>query len=100
MKKTRDVQPEGPGSATKRSESLLDLIAKEAHCDYLSDLHSLYLKGQLSAPVSRIAEDRSGVQQWTEAVSYITRRTLSFTSVQEAQQYLLVKDHTNGDFGL
>ncbi|MBU9728489.1 hypothetical protein [Diplocloster modestus] len=98
MKKTNDVQP-GPGSASERSESLLDLIAREAHCDYLSDLHSLYLKGQLPEEISQITKDSFGVQQWNEAVSYITRRSLSFTNVQEAQQYLFVKNHTNGDFG-
>ncbi|WP_343249566.1 hypothetical protein [Diplocloster hominis] len=97
MKKTKDVQP-APGVASERSESLLDLIAREAHCDYLSDLHSLYLKGQLPEEISRITKDKFGVQQWNEAVSYITRRSLSFTDVQEAQQYLLVKNHTNGDF--
>ena len=61
MKKTNDVQP-GPGSASERSESLLDLIAREAHCDYLSDLHSLYLKGQLPEEISQITKDSFGVQ--------------------------------------
>ena len=61
MKKTKDVQP-APGVASERSESLLDLIAREAHCDYLSDLHSLYLKGQLPEEISRITKDKFGVQ--------------------------------------
>ena len=69
MKKTNDVQP-GPGSASERSESLLDLIAREAHCDYLSDLHSLYLKGQLPDEISQITKDSFGVQQWNDCLLY------------------------------
>ena len=68
---------------------LLDYIAFKVGCMYLSDLHNpknlLYIKTTLHS----IDLSMFGVEEWNDAVAYITGKDISFSTSEQAMQYLL-----------
>ena len=72
-------------------QDLLDLLAFECHCDYLSDLPIVF-RERLSPDFLRdIAQDAYPLSDWLEAIRYLTAENLECTSVDAARQFLLEK---------
>ena len=69
-------------------ETLLERLAKEARCAYLSDLHAPECAEELSAALESIPVCEEERAQWNEAVRYISGKTLSFESAHSAWEFL------------
>ena len=71
------------------TNELLDRLATDANCLYLSDLHAdLYGKAVRLAVEGLDARDY-GIRLWNEAIAYITGKSASFSDPQDARAHLL-----------
>ena len=68
---------------------LLDYFSFKAGCMFLSDLHGpdklLFIRDALQS----IDPSQFRLEEWNDAVSYITGRNISFSSSEQAAEYLL-----------
>lgn len=77
-----------PGRRAVREE-LLDRIAAETGCMYLSDLRSCAFKKRCRLVISRIPANDYPVSVWAEAVDYMIGTGEVFKTPKEAKQRLL-----------
>ncbi len=76
----------------KRSKStvaLLDFLAQETDCAYLSDLRKPNLYPELFEAMEHIEAERYSFMEWKDAIAYITGDEKELTSEQDAREYLL-----------
>lgn len=55
-------------------QTLLDALSGQAGCTYLSDLHSLndWQRLRLARGLERIPADAAGLQEWNDALEYLS----------------------------
>ncbi len=68
---------------------LLDRIAAESGCMYLSDLRNCITDGRCRFVVSEIPASDYSVKVWEDAASYMTGTEEDFKTAEEAKQWLL-----------
>ncbi len=74
---------------TKCKTGLLEYIAENAGCGYLSDLHSKKRNFHIYEVIMNIAPSDYDLKEWEDAVRYITGKTVSFQDSDQAAEYLL-----------
>ncbi|WP_077612228.1 hypothetical protein [Clostridium sp. Marseille-P2415] len=70
-------------------DGLLDRIAAESGCMYLSDLRGCIFKGRCRFVVAGIAANDYPVKVWEDAVYYIIGTEEEFKTAEAAKQRLL-----------
>ena len=68
---------------------LLDFLAFKVGCMYLSDLRTLKKLMCVQRALRDIDPSMFGLEEWNDAVSYITGKDISFSTCEQAVQYLL-----------
>lgn len=68
---------------------LLDYLSFKAGCMYLSDLHNQENLLFVQHAIRGIAPALFSLEEWNDAVQYITGENVSFPSREEAVQYLM-----------
>ncbi|MFR3729935.1 hypothetical protein [Lacrimispora sp.] len=68
---------------------LLDRIAAESGCMYLSDLRGCVLKDRCRFAVTQIPAAEYPVKAWKDAVYYIVGTEENFKTAEEAKQRIL-----------
>ena len=73
-----------------QQSSLLDYLAFESECEYISDMPTIGMTGKwkLYCAVKKLEPDIYALSQWNEALTYLTRRGPENTS-EEARSALL-----------
>ncbi|WP_125140508.1 hypothetical protein [Clostridium transplantifaecale] len=73
------------------ADKLLQEIQQAAGCVYLSDLHSVKFMSNADAKkgLLRIPDDRYSLDDWNEAVSYVTGTICYFRTVKEARDRII-----------
>lgn len=75
---------------------LLEYLSYKAGCMYLSDLHLPKNLWSVRIALRRVSPSLFGVEEWNDAVEYITGRRISFSSSEQAVEYLLsCQEHEN-----
>lgn len=71
-------------------QGLLERISRSAGCTYLSDLRCLpfIYSTTIIVAVRQMADGDYTLEEWNEAVCYITGSVCGFRSVEEAVTYL------------
>lgn len=69
---------------------LLERIAADSGCMYLSDLRNCISKRCCRFVIAEIPADDYTVQVWEDAINYMTGTKEDFKSAEEAKQRLLV----------
>lgn len=71
------------------NDNLLQKMSMEAGISYMSDLHSQYYAESVYSALGRLAPGEYPLEEWEEAVRYITGlKEPHFHSQEEALQYL------------
>ncbi|MEG1496070.1 MAG: hypothetical protein RR385_01665 [Clostridiales bacterium] len=73
------------------TKDLLDFLCKEIGCYYISDLPKIYKSKALETDIKNIPLNEFSLENWHEAISYITESQETFSSVKEAKAYLIEK---------
>ena len=68
---------------------LLECLAVNCGCIYLSDLHEPYGSYRIAQAVKNLSVSDYSLQEWNDAVKYITGQPLQFKTVEQAIDYLL-----------
>lgn len=68
---------------------LLEYIAGQCHCAFLSDLR--YSPGLVKDVLPLVPEESFSLQEWEDAVQYISGYDLHFQSAAEAKAFLMDK---------
>ncbi|MFR9310071.1 hypothetical protein [Hydrogeniiclostridium mannosilyticum] len=68
---------------------LLDFLLFKTGCMYLSELHRPENLLLVQSVVLRLNPDLFTLEEWNDAVRYITGQDVTFCSPQQAAQYLL-----------
>lgn len=73
------------------SLSLLDFLSEQIDCQYLPDLHFLtgLQKEQLAIAVRSIVPSDVNLFEWNDAAAYITGKTGSFTTAEDAAKAII-----------
>lgn len=66
---------------------LIDYLAYVLHCE-ISDLRN-QAPIALDYQITKINEYEASLDEWIDLASYLTRKEVSFTSVEEAKEYIL-----------
>lgn len=80
-----------------RSLSLLEYLAAQSGCMYLSDLHQPYNLFFVQRAVSRVPPSDYSLWEWKDAVHYITGQVRNFQTQEQAKRYL--RDFTLSEEG-
>ena len=70
---------------------LLDFLSFKTGCIYLSELHRPENLLPVQSVVLRLNPDLFTLEEWNDAVRYITGQDVTFCSPQQAAQYLLLE---------
>lgn len=73
----------------RAGKGLLENISFETGCSYLSDLHQPRLLPRIRQVVRGLPPGQFSLEEWNDAVTYITGKTLLFASPEEAASYLV-----------
>ncbi len=76
-------------SSKGTGDGLLDRIAAETGCMYLSDLRGSAFRKRCRLVISRIPANDYPVSVWAEAMDYMIGREEDFKTASEAKQRLL-----------
>ncbi|MDO4270889.1 MAG: hypothetical protein Q4C72_08215 [Eubacteriales bacterium] len=68
---------------------LLDRLAAETGCNYMSDLRSGAVLPRIGKTVCRIAPEEYELSEWLDAVQYICGKRPDTGSASEARAYLI-----------
>ena len=68
---------------------LLDYIATKSGCVFLSDLHEPKNLLSIKTTLHSIDPSLFRLDEWNDAVAYITGKDISFPSSEQALEYLL-----------
>lgn len=69
--------------------NLLEQLARDTGCAYLSDLHKQDIQAKLLAALSKVAADEYPLEQWNEALAYVAGYQKIYPSCEKAYQALL-----------
>lgn len=69
--------------------NLLEKLKEKTGCTYLSDLHSPDLLPAIQEYLKDISPESWELQEWNDAVTYITGERKGFTDGGEALQFLI-----------
>lgn len=67
---------------------LLEILASQTECMYLSDLHNPEFLPAIRRALCGISPEQFELREWQDAVAYITGEQLSFKSQKQAADYL------------
>ena len=70
-------------------KGLLETLAKDIGCSYLSELHSVYRYKEIYGEIIKLDMEKYTISEWNDAVGYITGKNVIFSSPKEARDYLL-----------
>jgi hypothetical protein len=68
---------------------LLEFLAANAGCMYLSDLTQTHMQIGISHILRSLDASAFSLREWNDAAAYLTRRPCSFETAELAKQYLL-----------
>lgn len=71
-----------------KSEDLLDILAFESGCIYLSDLRTEANRPRLLQILADFQPERCSLRDWEEAISYLLQETAHFPDQEQARSYL------------
>ena len=73
------------------SLSLLDFLSEQTECQYLSDLHFTtdLQKEKLTLIVQSFVPENATLFEWNDAAAYITGRTGSFSTAEDAAKSII-----------
>lgn len=71
------------------TQGLLDRIAHQINCLYLSDLRNPAYMPSIRDAIIRIDASEYPLGEWNDAVQYITTGPTAFSTCDEARNYLL-----------
>ena len=73
-----------------RTQGILENMSMSAGCAYLSDLHCFPVryKTAIITTARRLTNCGYSIEEWTDAVHYITGRSGHFSSAEEAVLFL------------
>jgi hypothetical protein len=74
---------------SKLKKGLLERIAAQTDCMYLSDLRNSHLKKSCRLAVAGIPAEDYPVKVWQDAAYYITGKEENFKNSEDAKQQLL-----------
>lgn len=84
------VVKEGLGMQSGQKElGLLEYICQELNCNYISDLCQESCLSQIQQVVRYIDHDRYDLDQWKDAVYYITKKKVNKETAGQFIEYLL-----------
>ncbi len=69
-------------------QGLLEYLAAQTHCSFLSDLHRPGLLPSIQYAVSQISPERYSLNEWADAIHYITGGKPAFQTPLQACAYL------------
>lgn len=72
-----------------KSGNLLQTIQRRIGCIYLSDLHTDIYKEAIAGAAKELLKQKYSLEEWNEAVSYITSAVCSCDSAEDAYMQLL-----------
>lgn len=75
------------------SKELLQDLADRIGCTYISDLRFLPEPDIIKVCMKEFKAEHYPVSDWNQAVQYLTKSRIEFTSGEEAKQYII-----NGEF--
>ena len=75
-------------------QGLLDRIARQMDCLYLSDLRNPAYIPAIHNTIALIQANEYALSEWNDAVQYITTKPLTFSTSYEARNFLL--EYKNG----
>ena len=75
-------------NSLQREPDLLDTLAQNIDCLYLSDLRSPLWAGDLERAVANVQAAAYSLLQWENAIDYITGGSVHFENQEQAQIYL------------
>lgn len=67
---------------------LLEILAFRTGCMYLSDLHQPRLLPAVRRALCSISPSQFSLREWQDAAAYITCKSISFQSPEQAADYL------------
>ncbi len=70
------------------SDSLLEWLSKEMGCMYLSDLHKPELFPAIQKVLDKLDPEKYSLQEWKDAVHYLTGENCSFTTQKQFALFL------------
>lgn len=76
-------------NTAEKNTHLLDMLAHQIDCPYLSDLYSPFFRKKLVQALSATAPEDFSLNEWTEAASYILRDNVPCASQAQAREHLL-----------
>ncbi len=76
---------------SKKTEDLLDLLARQADCAYLSELRNPAYYNQVADALKGIDADAYSVREWQDAASYIVGEKLIMQNSAQACEMLCQK---------
>ena len=69
--------------------NLLERLARETGCVYLSDLHKQDVQAKLLAALSKVAADSYPLDEWNEALVYVAGLREPYPGCEQAYQALV-----------
>ncbi|MEE0419609.1 MAG: hypothetical protein UDG86_06140 [Lachnospiraceae bacterium] len=71
------------------TKGLLETLAINIGCSYLSELHTAYRYREICREIVGLDMEKYSIREWNDAVGYITGEKVIFSSPKEARAYLL-----------
>lgn len=69
-------------------QDLLEDLRRASGCEYLSDLRNSGRRAAVSHAAAALSAESYSLQQWLEAITYVTGQSQQFDDVRAAQRYL------------
>lgn len=73
----------------RRNEGLLERLAEETGCIYMSDLRGALMREQCMTLLSKIETSEYSEEVWRDAANYMTGKGAGADSAEEAKQRIL-----------
>lgn len=73
----------------QKSLGLLEYICQKVNCNYISDLCQPSCLSQIQDVVREMDQGQYDIEQWKDAVSYITKKTIEKDTADGYINYLL-----------
>ena len=70
-------------------KELLLVLSEKAGCKYLSDLKYVVDKSHLKSELKQMPPQDFPIEQWNDAVKYLTGQSKTFDSVIKAKEFLI-----------
>lgn len=70
-------------------KELLEYLRIQTDCEYISDLRGSHKLNSIRNALHNVDACQYSIQEWNDAVSYITKQSISFLKAEEAEDYLI-----------